>query len=180
MLMSDAHQLDTFYLFRAYKYLMLGLKSPVFALLSPVLPNNRKRPNAPLNLMGQRTNLGESAAMPPSEACFSRKNAKNSLLAGRWLRRTVRSGLPGPPRSPAQFLFPGAFGIDFDFPRLCHRRRGIGRSLPPRIGSCRQKCPPSLWPLQVFSGRNSRPCTETGSNVGRDRFEPGERPTNFH
>jgi hypothetical protein len=31
--------------------------------------------------------------------------------------------LPPPPRSPAQFRFPGAVGIVFDFPRLCRRRR---------------------------------------------------------
>jgi transposase len=51
-----------------------------------------------------------------------------------------------PPRSPAQFRFPGAFGIVFDFPRLCRRRGGIARSLPPGIGRCRQKCRPGLWP----------------------------------
>jgi alcohol dehydrogenase (cytochrome c) len=28
-----------------------------------------------------------------------------------------------------------------------------------------------LWPRQTFSPRNSRVRTETGSNVGRDRFE---------
>jgi hypothetical protein len=38
---------------------------------------------------------------------------------------TGRGGVRPPPRSPAQFRFPGAAGIVFDFPRLCRRRRGI-------------------------------------------------------
>jgi hypothetical protein len=79
--------------------------------------------------------------------------------------------------------FPGAVGIVFDFPRLCRWRGEIAQSLPPRIGRCRQKCRPGLWPRQTVSGRNSAREEETGSNVGRDRFEsqmlgrrPAERP----
>jgi hypothetical protein len=53
-----------------------------------------------------------------------------------WLRFRV---LPAPPRSPAQFRFPCAVGIVFDFPWLCRERRGIARSLSPGIGGCRRR-----------------------------------------
>ena len=85
-----------------------------------------------------------------------------------WLQVRV---LPAPPRSPAQFRFPGATGIVFDFPWLCRREREIARSLSPGIGRCRRKCRPGLWPHQTLSRRNSLSRTETGSNVSRDRFE---------
>jgi hypothetical protein len=89
------------------------------------------------------------------------------IIISRWLVRV----LPAPPRSPAQLPFPGAVRIVFNFPRLCRRRLGMARSLSRRIGQCRHKCSPSLWPRQTFSRWNSRSQTETGSNVGRDRFE---------
>jgi hypothetical protein len=95
---------------------------------------------------------------------------------GIWWPRPVRSGLPPPPRSPAQSRFPGGVGIVFDFPRLCARRGGIARSLPPGIGRCRQKRRPGLWSRQTVSRRNSRARSETGSNVGRDGFESGNGP----
>ncbi len=82
--------------------------------------------------------------------------------------------LPAPPRSPAKLRFPGAVGIVFNIPRLCRWRPGIARSLSPGIGKCRQKCRPGLWPRQTLSRRNSRSRTETGSNVGRDRFESSD------
>jgi hypothetical protein len=41
----------------------------------------------------------------------------------------------------------------------------------PRSGRDGQKCRPGLCPRRTFSRRNSRPRTETGSNVRRDRFE---------
>jgi hypothetical protein len=55
--------------------------------------------------------------------------------------------------------------------RLCRRIRRRARSLSPGIGPSRPKCHPSLWPLQTVSRRDSCSRTETGSNVGRDRFE---------
>jgi hypothetical protein len=57
------------------------------------------------------------------------------------------------------------------FPWLCRWRREIARSRSPGIGGCRQICPSGLWPRQTLSRRNSHSRTETGSNVGRDRFE---------
>ena len=74
-------------------------------------------------------------------------------------------------RDVAQFRFPGALGLVFDFPWLCRRRHDIPRSHLAGIGRRRQKCPSSLWARQTFSRRNSLARTETGSNVGRDRFE---------
>jgi hypothetical protein len=71
--------------------------------------------------------------------------------------------LQRPPRTPAQFPFPGAGGIVFNFPRLCRRRRGMARSLSPGITQFRRKCRPGLWPRQTFSRRNFRSRTETGS-----------------
>jgi hypothetical protein len=95
-----------------------------------------------------------------------RKVSSSLLISGSKVRVLVR-----PPRSPAKRHLPGATGIAFDFPRLCRPRRGIVRSLPPRIGRRRQKRRPGLWPSQTVSRRNSRSRTETGSNVGRDWFE---------
>jgi hypothetical protein len=98
-----------------------------------------------------------------------------SRLNGNFPGRPARSELPPPPRTPAQFRFPGAPGIVFDFPRLCHRRHGNARSLPAGIGQCRQKCPPSLWPRQTFSCQEFVALAEIGSNVSRDRFESRSR-----
>jgi hypothetical protein len=113
---------------------------------------------------------GTSAGMPPSrrskipEALTAQGSVYCLIIA--WPRFRV---LPAPPRSPAQFRFPGAVGIVFDFPWLCRRRRGTARSLLTRIGQCREKCHPRLWPRQTFSRRNSRP--RRGA-----RFERRQRP----
>jgi hypothetical protein len=71
-------------------------------------------------------------------------------------------GLPPPPRTPAQFRFPGAVGMVFDFPRLCRRRRGRARSLSPGICPSRPKCAPPVSGLaKLFPGgtptREQRP-----------------------
>jgi hypothetical protein len=73
------------------------------------------------------------------------------------------------PRSPAQFRFPGALGIVFDFPWLCRRGRGTARSLWPGIGGCCQKRPPSLWPRQTSFPAEFLP-------ANRERFERRQRP----
>jgi hypothetical protein len=105
------------------------------------------------------------------EGRFSRNSLFFSLLAGKIRRRPVRSGLPPPPPTPAQFRFPGGVRIVFDFPWLCSGGRGGPRSLSPGIGPRRQKSRPGLWPSRTLSRRNSHSRTETCSNVDRDRFE---------
>jgi hypothetical protein len=90
---------------------------------------------------------------------------RSPCIIARWLVRV----LPAPPRSPAQFRFPGALGIVFDFPWLCRRGRGTARSLWPGIGGCCQKRPPSLWPRQTSFPAEFLP-------ANRERFERRQRP----
>jgi hypothetical protein len=80
--------------------------------------------------------------------------------------------LPAPPRTPAQFRFPGAFGIVF--PRLCRRGREIERSLSPRNGHGGKKASPVSGSTELFPGgipareqRLVRMSTETGSSCNR-------------
>jgi hypothetical protein len=83
-------------------------------------------------------------------------------------RRPVRSGLPPPPRSPAQLRFPGACGIVFNFPGLWRERRGRGESLRGGIASRGQKSRSGLWPRQTLSRQ------ELAASA-RDGFESRQR-----
>jgi hypothetical protein len=52
-------------------------------------------------------------------------------------------------------------------------------SLPFRIGRCRQKCHPGLWPHQTLSRREFPLANRDRFECQRDRFESGEQPTDF-
>jgi hypothetical protein len=78
-------------------------------------------------------------------------------------------GLPPPPRTPAQFRFPGVGVSVFDFPRLCRRRRGRARSLSPESARVAQNatpvsglCKPFPCAIPAREQRPVRMSAETG------------------
>ena len=103
--------------------------------------------------------------MSPSEACFSLKNSRNSLLLLLLDAETFPIRLRPPPRSPVQIRFPAVSVKTPCVPRLS---RGPGR----RFRSLRRvtaeracKMPPGLWHAKTLSRQILPPRTETGSNV---------------